>query len=141
MTITYATGTGRFATRADLARYGLPVAVLAGIATADQDAALDTATAELGDLIASRVTLPLSAWPLALALHTARAASYHPLRASGFNQDSTDAMVRDDYKAALAWAAKVDRALITPQFVDATPTVTESTSSGVSNASRGWRRR
>lgn len=139
---TYATGDGRFATRADLARYGLAPAVLADIPTADQDDALGVATSELGDLIGDRVTFPLSAWSPALRMHTCRAAAYHLLRAHGFNQDSSDELVLKDYDRALSWAKSVKVAFLTPAMTDATPTddSDRAASSGISNASRRWRR-
>lgn len=140
MTIIYASGDGRFATRADLARYGLPSSVLAGISVSDQDDALTVATAEIGDLIADRVTLPLSEWTPTLRMHTCRAAAYHLLRVNGFNQDSSDEMVREDYRAALGWAKAAQSGQITPQLVDATPSESEKQTFVRSNPRRRWLR-
>jgi phage gp36-like protein len=99
----------RYATKADLAKYGLPPAVLQDIPDEDQDAAIDAASAMADDYLADIVDLPMEAdsWPFSLRRHVAVIAGYDLLRVRGFNPEGSDKLIVDEYERAMKWLRDV----------------------------------
>lgn len=130
-----------YATRADLPRHGLPAALLATIAAADQDAALAKASRDADGYLGKRFTLPLTAWGEDLGARVCAIAAYDLLSVRGMNPDGSDKHIADRNAEAVAWLAGVAAGRIEPAgIVDSTPAVHEGGAVVCTRARRGWRR-
>jgi phage gp36-like protein len=97
-----------YATRADLAKYGLPAAALADIDGAAQDAALAAASGEADSYLATVFTLPLVEWSPALSQQVCAMAAWHLLAATGFNPSGqSDQAVRQRCEDARRWLERI----------------------------------
>lgn len=134
-----------YATRAQLIQFGIRSAALAGIATGDQDAALEAASDLADGYLRARFTLPLAVWQDDLRRCVCNIAVYDLLSARGYNPDAgADSNVRQRYEDAIRWLERIAGGQVTPA-------VTDSGSSGESGSgasagvarvftseSRGW---
>ena len=140
-----------YATLSDLTTLGVASAALAGIATSEQQRAIDTASSLADSYLRNRFTLPIATPGQALAYAVARIAAYDLLSGRGYNPETgSDPNVRDRYLDAIGWLKGVASGSITPDLVDSSsgagpggPFVLQaSTSTGVTvvgpPAARGW---
>lgn len=127
---------------ADLSRYGLPDSVISDLAASlpDRVDACLAATDEAEGYLASRYTMPLSAWGEAVRLHTSKLAIVSFLDRAGWQHDGPDNVIQGAYDRAIAWLKGVAAGAIQPQgVVDATPEVDDSSVAHVfGNTPRGW---
>ena len=127
-----------YATRDDLARLGLPPAVLSAIPTADQDAALEAASDLADSYLSARYTLPLVSWEDDLRRAVAHIAAYDLMVRRGFNPTGADEQIRLRYEDAIRWLEGVARGLLHPQIVDSSPEDLPGPV-GYTRPRRGWR--
>lgn len=99
----------RYASLADLYKYGIPLAALNGITTEEQEAALDAASAMADDYLADVVDLPLEpdSWSFSLRRYVAVIAAYDLLRVRGFNPEGSDVLIVREYERAMKWLENV----------------------------------
>ena len=119
-----------YATRANLGTHGLPAAVLAEIATADQDAALEAVSDELDEALrAAGYGTPLATYSTSVVRRVCEAASYHLMVVRGYqpDDDPVDDHLRRRYEDFLAWKSQIAKGTIriAEQVEDATPSVDE----------------
>lgn len=132
----------RYAERADLVRFGLSADALVGVPTATQDEALDGASSVLDGYIASRKTLPLSAWGDDLRRYVCGIASYDIMVIRGFDPNSgSDEQLRKRFDDAIAWGKLFAAGGVeSPDMADATPAdaTDERRSITITNTRRRW---
>lgn len=128
-----------YATRAQLYTHGLPEAALAGVSTADQDAALEAASRTV-DRYLAHLGVPLVTWTAAESRDTAVLAAYDLVtthRVSGPGDELAELERR--YLATMANLEKVAKLKLgLPNVVDSTPAVLEQGAVGWSDDDRGW---
>lgn len=130
-----------YATRAQLAQFGLPSDVLATISTSDQDASLEAISAEVDQALrVAGFGVPLTTWDTGVSLRVSEAAAYHLLCVKGFQPDELDANIRMRYEDFLVWKGLVAtrKVLICEQADDATPSEDEYQPLIYSEDDAGW---
>lgn len=127
-----------YATRDDLARLGLPPAVLSAIPVADQDAALEAASDLADSYLRVRYTLPLLSWQDDLRRAVCHIAAYDLLVRRGFNPTGADEQVRLRYEDAIRWLERVAQGLLSPAIVDSSAEDLPGPI-GYTRPKRGWR--
>jgi phage gp36-like protein len=80
----------QYATRAQLAIYGLPARLLTQLSVEDQDAQLEAASAEADDYLRRQYDLPLSSWGVSLSKHVCAIASFNIMAVLGYNPEGED---------------------------------------------------
>ena len=117
-----------YATRAELYVLGLPSAALTGVATADQDLALDAASSFCDSYLRGRYGCPIASASYALKLCVCQIAAYRLLCSRGFNPETLDGVIRTNYEEALAWLKDCAKGIASPidQADDATPSTDEN---------------
>jgi phage gp36-like protein len=139
-----------YATLADLTVYGLPATTLGQTTAAQQQAAIDAASATVDNFFNGRYALPLLSWDLETRARTCHIAAWNLLSVRGFNSAAgADDNIRTRYEDAMLWLDKVQRKaahpLVTPS-ASQSPTydmpivLTSSvvTAAGRVGSSRGW---
>lgn len=97
-----------YATRTDLYRLGLREAAFTGVATADQDAALEAASDTADSYLRSRYTLPLTGYGDDLKGAVCRMAAYELLASRGYDPAAGgDESLQRRHDAAMRWLADV----------------------------------
>lgn len=134
-----------YATRAHLIQFGIRSGALTGIATGDQDAALEAASDLADSYLRARFTLPLAGWQDDLRRAVCNIAAYDLLSARGFNPDAgADVNVRARYDDAVRWLERIAAGQVTPDVTDSGSSGDEGSgaAAGVArvftNTSRGW---
>ena len=139
-----------YATLADLSVYGLPATSLGQTTAAQQQGAIDAASATVDNFFNGRYALPLLAWDLETRARTCQIAAWNILSIRGFNSGAgADDNIRTRYEDAMTWLDKVQRKaahpLVTPSpsqspTYDMPVTITSSvtTQGGAVARSRGW---
>lgn len=118
--------TTRYAEPADLTRLSLPASALTGIATADQEAALNAASDVADSYLGQRFELPLTAWEDDLKRAVCNIAAYDLMSRRGYAPRGADTAAEDNirlrYKDAIAWLERVAAGKVNPVgVVDAKP--------------------
>lgn len=127
-----------YATRDDLARLGLPQAVISAIPLTDQDAALEAASDLADSYLRARYTLPLLSWQDDLRRAVCHIAAYDLLVRRGFNPTGADEQVRLRYEDAIRWLERVAQGLLSPDIVDSSVDDLAGPV-GYTRPRRGWR--
>ncbi len=139
-----------YATLADLTTTGLPATALGALTSAQQQGALDDASAEMDGYFAGRYALPLSSWDVSVTKVCLKIAVWNLLKTRGFNPASgADSTIRMDYDDALDWLNRVQRKALHPPVTPAagqSPTYDQpfvisssvTTMDGRVCANRGW---
>jgi phage gp36-like protein len=97
-----------YATRTDLYRLGLREAAFTGVATADQDAALEAASDTADSYMRSRYTLPLSSFGDDLKGAVCKIAAYELLGTRGYAPGAgRDESLKDRRDEAVSWLKDV----------------------------------
>lgn len=110
-----------YATRADLATFGLMASATQPVPDATLDAILESASRELDNYFRARYSLPLLGWDTSIREKTCWIAAYMVMTARGYSQDGGyDQGIEERYKMAVAWAEGVERQRIHPH-VQETP--------------------
>jgi phage gp36-like protein len=122
----------RYAERADLAKYSLPAAVLAAIATADQDSALDAASQVADGYLGAKFVLPLTAWGEDLKRAVCDFAAWILIKRRGFSPQNADGgMIREAYDDSVEWFKGVAAGKVVPSSVrDSEPSGANNTTTG-----------
>ena len=140
-----------YATIADLTVYGLPATALGQTTPAQQQAAIDGASATVDNFFNGRYALPLIAWDLQTRMVTCWIAAYLILAGPrGFNSAAgADDNIRTRYEDAMTWLDKVQRKaahpLVTPSASQSPTfdmpvaiTASVTTQGGSTARNRGW---
>jgi phage gp36-like protein len=139
-----------YANLADLTVYGLPATSLGQTTVAQQQAAIDAASATVDNFFNGRYALPLLSWDLQTRMVTCWIAAYHMLSVRGYNPAAgADDNIRTRYEDAMLWLDKVQakaaHPLVTPSpsqspAFDMPVVITSSViaASGAVGRSRGW---
>ncbi len=129
-----------YATRTELAQYGLPSDALTGVSTTDQDAALEAASRELDGYFRAQYGVPLASVSSDTKRHVCAVASWIIMAVRGYSPDGPDVVIRQRYDDAIAWARDVAKGVVRPieQTSDATPSTIESIPLMDSTEERGW---
>jgi phage gp36-like protein len=132
----------QYATRAELATFGLPSGWLEGVSESDQDAALLAASQLADGYLGQRYALPLSAWGSDIKRAVCHIASWDLMCRRGFDpENAADAAIRLRYTDALAWLKGIAAGTLTPTgVVDSTVDSDEGGAFMVSNPRRRWLR-
>lgn len=128
-----------YATRAQLASIGVKGAAIATIPTADQDAALDAASALADGYLRSRYDVPRTTVGMDLTSAVCKIAAYDLLVVRGFNpQAGADVNIRMRYDDAIKWLEAVAKGLV--HLVDAAPLESSDFDQPrvVTSTRRGW---
>lgn len=133
-----------YATTTDLARFGLPAAILASIATATQEAALEAASDVADSYLRARYTLPLTSYGDDLKRAVCNIAAWDLLSTRGYDPKAgNDEAVEARSDKAMAWLKDISAGRAAVSGGNTTPTPTRDTrvSSGPvtrSDSQRGW---
>ena len=129
-----------YATTTDLANLGLPSQLIAGIPSAQQSAALDSASATVDSYLSARFILPLKSWGQDLTRATCELAAWSILSTRGFDPDSGgDAAVRQRFEDTMRWLRDVADERATPAgVVDGSSSGTTIAPKIFTNTPRGW---
>lgn len=104
-----------YAARTDFAAHGVSADALEGIATGDQDKALEAASRLVDSYLIKRFAMPLTAVGEDVKEKVCALAAYKLLKGRGFNPESDDArQLREDYDDALSWLRDVSAGRATP---------------------------
>jgi phage gp36-like protein len=130
----------QYATTSDLQGGGLPAAALAGVSSAQQDAALLRAGDLIDSYIRGRATLPLaSPYPGEIVRCNVIIAAYDLMQFRGYNPDEFDAGFRARYEDCLAWLRDLSAGRVNlAAAADATPAEREGRPRIATGAMRGW---
>lgn len=93
------------------------------------------ATDEASSYLRAHYQMPLKSWDHALRLFVGKMAFYHAMKRRGFNPDSIDQHIRDNYKDAVEWCKTTAKYA---DIVDNTPSEVETGAYMVSAPPRGW---
>lgn len=129
-----------YATRADLAMFGVSSAATQPIPDATLDAILESASRELDNYFRARYSLPLIGWDTSVREKTCWIAAYMVMAMRGYSQDAgRDEQIRERYTMAIEWAQGVERQRIHPH-VEETPRAAPSYwfPQVTTGAKRGW---
>lgn len=132
-----------YATRTDLYRLGLRSDALSGVATADQDAALEAASDVADSYLRSRYTLPLTGYGDDLKGAVCKLAAYELMRARGYAPGAgRDESLKDSRDEAVSWLKDVSAGRAHVSGGNTTPAPTRharaSSPNVTSNRLRGW---
>lgn len=133
-----------YATTTDLARFGLPSAVLAGIASGTQEAALEAASDVADSYLRSRYTLPLTGYGDDLKRAVCGIAAWDLLTTRGYDPNNgNDVAVEARHDKAVAWLKDISagRAAVSGGNTTPEPSRESRVSSGPtvrSDSQRGW---
>lgn len=128
-----------YATTTDLDELGLPTGWLTGVTTAQQEAALDAASAEADDYLRARYTLPLSAYPDSLKARVVDMAVFRLMKRRGYNpENGNDNLIAKAYDDAMVWLKQVARGEVVLGATDATPSTYEGAPEVNTGTARGW---
>ncbi len=139
-----------YATPADLTTSGLPATALGSLTPAQQQAALDNASALVDSYLRGRYALPLVAWGVEVTQATCALAAYYALSIRGFNPASgADTLIATRHEQALQWLERVQKRAAHPDVTPAagnSPTYDQplvlsssvTTQGGRVAATRGW---
>lgn len=132
-----------YATRTDLYRLGLREAAFTGVATADQDAALEAASDTADSYMRSRYTLPLTGYGDDLKSAVCRIAAYELLATRGYNPGAGgDESLESRHDKAVTWLKDVSAGRAHVSGGSTTPTATRharaSSPRTGSDDRRGW---
>ena len=129
-----------YASREQLAIYGLPAELLSGVAEATQDAHLDAATAVVRSRLLAKYSEPFESTGLDVAIATCQIAAFSILaNVIGFNPGTVSHQaIVDARNQAFAWLKLVAEGKATADVVDATPEATEGTVEVYTEELRGW---
>lgn len=117
-----------YATRSDMYAYAITADALTGVATGDQDSALNTASRLADSYLTNRFVLPLAVWGEDLRLQVANIAAFLLMRSRGFSPQQGDAeQLRAGYEDAMDWLKAVAAGKVTPT------NVTDASAAGVDN--------
>lgn len=114
-----------FATVADIPLYGMPATALGTLTTAQQQACLDAAAAEMNTYFRARYgeALPFISFGTELIEKNVIIAKYKMLMVRGFNPNAAaDKNIRDDYLSAITWCEQVRDQKIHPDVTYHTTT-------------------
>lgn len=129
-----------YCTPADLASATLTVKALSTTTQDVQAKACIDASNEADGYLASRYTLPLSAWPSDLRRKVAAMAACDVLTQRGFQPQGPDELIVQNRRDAVSWLMRVGAGTISPPGIaDSTPAKRGSTPRLTSNPSRGWK--
>lgn len=133
-----------YATTTDLAAYGLPASVLAGIASGDQTRALAAASSKLDGFLASRYAVPLTSYGTDVTQCVCAWAAAELMFFVGYRPDGSDQTVIDRSERWDAWALNVSKGHIHPSGGVTTPAaqpegrIASGVFSVTSSSQRGW---
>lgn len=139
-----------YATPTNLITSGLPATALGTLTAAQQQAALDNASAEVDSYLRGRYPLPLQAWGAEITMATCVIAAYNVMNVRGYNPASgADVNLSDRYLNTIAWLRDVQKRAahpnVTPAYdpapIYAQPVVISSSvvdATGRTGPSRGW---
>lgn len=126
-----------YASMADLRALGLPEAVLASIPEAEQEAALEAASALADSYLRARYDLPLAAWGRGLTRAVALIAAYDLMSRRGYDPTRPgQENLRMRYEDAIRWLEGVAAGKVDPGVVDATPEISSSAIQAVTRERR-----
>lgn len=126
----------QYALVVDLVQLAINASALASISAADQQAALDSVSAEMDGYFADQYTLPLlpipgyagtgAPFPPDLKQHVCDAAAYRLMKRRGFFPEGNDTSYREAHDDTWKWAREIAQGLISPPgFIDSTPATRE----------------
>ena len=132
-----------YATRTDLYRLGIRSEALAGVATADQDAALEAASDLADSYMRSRYTLPLTGYGDDLKGAVCKLAAYELLATRGYDPNAGgDESLQKRHDAAMKWLSDVSAGRAHVSGGNTTPTATRHARASSprvdSDRTRGW---
>lgn len=140
-----------YATIADLLIYGMPSQAIGQLTTAQQQGAVDNASAMADSYLRGRYKLPLTSYGIELTEAVCKIAAYNLLQLRGYNPASgADVNIRIRYDDAIVWLNKVQRQAAHPDIQDSSvgngqytaPLVNSfsviSTNSATTGKNRGW---
>ena len=132
-----------YATRAQLAQFGISAGALSSILPADQDAELQAASDRADDDLRRRYTMPVVApFPPSLIEAVCKIAVYNLLSVRGYAPDEgSNSNIRTRFEDAIAWLNEVGNGDKSPAIIDSSSAVTSTTQVSpevVTNARRGW---
>ena len=111
-----------YATPDDFASLGIVPAALDGIADAEKQAALNSASSLADGYLGAKFRLPILTPSADLKGVVCRLANYDLLAVRGFNPElGADVVIRDRYQDAVRWLEGVAAGKITPPLIDSTP--------------------
>ncbi|UZX16554.1 DUF1320 domain-containing protein [Thermus sp. PS18] len=126
-----------YASRTDLHALGLPEAVLASIPEAEQEAALEAASALADSYLRTRYDLPLASWGRGLTRAVALIAAYDLMSRRGYDPTRPgQENLRMRYEDAIRWLEGVAAGRVDPGVVDASPDSPSSTIQAVTRERR-----
>lgn len=132
-----------YATRTDLYRLGIRSDALFGIATTDQDAALEAASDVADSYMRSRYALPLTGYGDDLKSAVCKLAAYELLRARGYDPTANgDESLKNGRDEAVSWLKDVGSGKAHVSGGNTTPAPTRharvSSPRVDSDRTRGW---
>ncbi len=127
-----------YATRSQLAIYGLPARVLAQVSTSDQDAQLEAASAEADDYLRRQYQLPITSWSVSLSKHVVAIAAYNIMTVLGFNPEGEDNNFKSRAQMAYEYLRDVRAGRADIGAGDTTPDYDEAAPEVYCDELRGW---
>lgn len=109
-----------YAALADLYRFGAPATAFSTISIADQQAALDNASAKIDEFLTARYPLPLISWPVSITEYAARIAAYNVLSVRGYNPaigNEGDTNLKSRYDDAIRMLTLIQKQQMHPAVV------------------------
>ena len=130
----------QYATTTDLANYGLPSTLLAGVTTEVQDQHLQAATALVKSSLLTRHEAPISAVGLDVVQATCRIAAWSLLsNVIGFNPGTNPHQaIKASHDDAMMWLTQVAKGLAKANVTDNTPEVQEGSIVVFTEPLRSW---
>ena len=126
-----------YASRSDLRALGLPEAVLASIPEAEQEAALEAASALADSYLRARYDLPLASWGRGLTRAVTLIAAYDLMSRRGYDPTRPgQENLRMRYEDAIRWLEGVAAGKVDPGVEDATPEVSSTAVQAVTRERR-----
>ncbi len=125
-----------YASPTDLAQYGLTPQALANFTLAQQQGALNGASATADGYLRSRYTLPLRSWDLDLRRNVCMLAAYDLMVMVGFNPEGDDTNLRLRAEDALRWLKQVSEGVVTIHVEESAPVIPSPLIQ--TGAKRGW---
>jgi phage gp36-like protein len=104
----------RYAVPTDLQALSLTAAALTGISADEQQAALDSASGVADGYLASRYTLPITAYGQDLTRAVCNIAAYDLMSVRGYSPDGSNSTIRDRYDDAIRWLERVAAGTVSP---------------------------
>ncbi|WP_394845181.1 DUF1320 domain-containing protein [Pendulispora brunnea] len=125
-----------YATRADLAQYGLTAQALAVFTDEQQERALRGASATADGYLRSRYSLPLADWDDDLRRNVCLLAAYDLMASHGVYPDGIDETLRLRAESAVGWLKSVSSGVVTIAVAETPPVI--NSPAVMTTRKRGW---